>query len=106
MHSNRLISFWKDQTSFSIYVKGGTHIHIAYIIESSITHHNIGLIGSLFAPSLRGIITVENSAVLLATITFDLLLMICFGLLMGINRRIMVRYNLFKEGREDILDRH
>ena len=39
MHSNRLISFWKDQTSFSIYVKGGTHIHIAYIFEaaSSIT---------------------------------------------------------------------
>jgi len=27
MHSNRLISFWKDPNSGSIYVKGGTHIH-------------------------------------------------------------------------------
>ena len=41
----------------------------------------------------------------LATMVFDLLLMICFGLLIGINRRVLIRYNLIKEGKEKISER-
>jgi hypothetical protein len=103
MHSNRLISFWKDPKSESIYVKGGTHIHYAYIIGTA-TRLIISIlfIGGLFAGSREGIIQVDNSAAVLATMVFDLILMICFGLLIGINRRVLIRYNLIKEGKEKI----
>jgi hypothetical protein len=62
-------------------------------------------IGSLFTPSRRGIIYIDNSTTVLATIAFDLLLMISFGLLVGINRRILIRYNLIREGKEKILEK-
>ncbi|MGA9841634.1 MAG: hypothetical protein WBQ25_04915 [Nitrososphaeraceae archaeon] len=62
-------------------------------------------VGSLFVPSRRGVIDVNNSTVLLATIAFDLLLLICYGLLIGINRRVLARFNLIKEGKEEISDR-
>ena len=98
-----LISFWKDSKSDSIYVKGGTHIHYAYIIgTASRLIISILFIGGLFARSREGIIHVDNSAVVLATMVFDLLLMICFGLLIGINRKVLIRYNLIKEGKEKI----
>jgi len=32
MHSNRLISFWKDSKSGSIYVKGGEHTSIMHTL--------------------------------------------------------------------------
>ncbi|MGA9841953.1 MAG: hypothetical protein WBP64_01770 [Nitrososphaeraceae archaeon] len=103
LHSNRLISFWKDSKSGSIYVKGGTHIHLAYIIgTASRLIISVLFIGGLFTPSRRGIIFIDNSVAVLATVAFDLLLMICFGLLIGINRRILIRYNLIKEGKEKI----
>jgi hypothetical protein len=62
-------------------------------------------IGSLFSPSRRGIIYIDNSTVVLATIVFDLLLMISIGLLIGINRRILIRYNLIQEGKEKISEK-
>lgn len=103
MHSNRLISFWKDSESGSIYVKGGTHIHLAYIIgTASRLIISVLFIGGLFTSTRRGIIFVDNFIAVLATIVFDLLLMICFGLLIGINRRILIRYNLIKEGKEKV----
>ena len=103
MRSNRLISFWKDPNSSSIYVKGGTHIHYAYIIgTASRLIISVLFIGGLFARSREGIIHVDNSIAVLATMVFDLLLMICFGLLIGINRRVLIRYNLIKEGKEKI----
>ncbi len=106
MHSNRLISFWKDPNSGSIYVKGGTRIHYAYIIgTASRLIISVLFIGGLFASSREGIIHVDNSASVLATMAFDLLLMICFGLLIGINRRVLIRYNLIKEGKEEISER-
>jgi hypothetical protein len=61
-------------------------------------------IGSLFSPSRHGIIYVDTSTAVLATIVFDLLLMISLGLLMGINRRILIRYNLIEQGKEKILE--
>ena len=52
LHSNRLISFWKESKSGSIYVKGGTHIHIAYVIgTTSRIIISVLFIGSLFTPS-------------------------------------------------------
>jgi hypothetical protein len=63
---------------------------------------SILFIGSLFGPSQQGIIYVSNSTIVLATIAFDLLLMTSVGLLIGINRRILIRYNLINEGRENI----
>jgi hypothetical protein len=106
LYSNRLISFWKESKSGSIYVKGGTHIHIAYVIgTASRLIISVLFIGSLFTPSRRGIIYIDNSTTVLATIAFDLLLMISFGLLVGINRRILIRYNLIREGREKILEK-
>ena len=105
-HSNRLISFWKDSKSGSIYVKGGTHIHLAYVIgTASRIIISVLFIGSLFAPSRRGIIYIDSSTAVLATIVFDLLLMISVGLLIGINRRILIRYNLIKEGKEKISEK-
>jgi hypothetical protein len=102
-HSNRLISFWRDPNSGSIYVKGGTHIHYAYIIgTASRLIISVLFIGGLFAHSREGIIHVDNSAAVLATMVFDLLLMICFGLLIGLNRRVLIRYYLIKEGKEKI----
>jgi hypothetical protein len=62
-------------------------------------------IGSLFTPSRRGIIYIDNSTAVLATIVFDLLLMISVGLLIGINRRILIRYDLIKEGKENISEK-
>ena len=106
LHSNRLISFWKESKSASIYVKGGTHIHAVFVIGTA-TRIIISIlfIGSLFGPSQRGIIDASNSTVVIATIVFDLLLMISVGLLIGINRRILIRYNLINEGRENISEK-
>jgi hypothetical protein len=42
---------------------------------------------------------------MLATIAFDFLLVISLGLLIGINRRIFIRYNLINEGRENVLEK-
>jgi hypothetical protein len=106
LHSNRLMSFWKESKSGSIYVKGGTHIHLAYVIgTTSRIIISVLFIGGLFSPSRRGIIYIDESTLALATIVFDLLLMISVGLLIGINRRILIRYNLIKEGKEKISER-
>lgn len=72
-HSNRLISFWKEPESDLIYVRGGTHIHIAYVIgTASRLMISILFVGSLFVPSRRGIINVNSSTVLLATYASNL----------------------------------
>src|SRR6478672_13787542 len=103
LHSNRLISFWRESKSGSIYVKGGHHIHITYIIgTASRLIISFLFIGSLFGPSQQGIIYLDPSARVIATIVFDLLLLISIGLLIGINRRIFIRYNLIEEGKERI----
>jgi hypothetical protein len=106
LHSNRLISFWKESNSGSIYVKGGTHIHLAYVIgTASRIIISVLFIGGLFSPSRGGIIYIDNATVVLVTIVFDLLLMISIGLLIGINRRILIRYNCIKEGKEKISEK-
>jgi hypothetical protein len=106
LHSNRLMSFWKESKSGSIYVKGGTHIHLAYVIgTTSRIIISVLFIGSLFTPSRRGLIYIDNSTAVLATIVFDFLLMISVGLLIGINRRILIRYNLISQGRENISEK-
>ena len=103
LHSNRLISFWKETKSGSIYVKGGTHIHLAYVIGTT-TRIIISVlfIGSLFSPSKRGVIYVNSSTAIIATIIFDFLLVISVGLLIGINRRTLIRYKLIVDGKENI----
>jgi hypothetical protein len=58
-------------------------------------------IGSLFTSSRRGLIYIDNSTAVLATIVFDFLLMISVCLLIGINRRILIRYDLISEGKEN-----
>ena len=106
LHSNRLMSFWKEPKSASIYVKGGTHIHAVFVIgTASRIIISILFIGSLFGPSQQGIVYASDSTVMLATIVFDLLLMISVGMLIGINRRILIRYNLISEGRENISEK-
>lgn len=106
LHSNQLMSFWKESKSGSIYVKGGTHIHLAYVIgTTSRIIISVLFIGSLFTPSRGGLIHIDNSTAVLATIVFDLLLMISVGLLIGINRRILIRYNLISQGRENISEK-
>ena len=106
LHSNRLISFWRESKSGSIYVKGGTHIHFGYVIGTiSRIIISILFIGSLFSPSRRGLIYANNSTVEMATIAFDFLLIISLGLLIGINRRILVRYKLINEGRDNVLEK-
>jgi hypothetical protein len=106
LRSNRLMSFWKESKSDSIYVKGGTHIHAVFVIgTASRIIISVLFIGSLFSASHQGIIYASNSTVVLATIIFDLLLMISVGLLIGINRRILIRYNLINEGRENISEK-
>ena len=106
LRSNRLISFWKGSKPGSIYVKGGTHIHLVYAIgTTSRIIISILFIGSLFTPSRKGIIYIDNSTAVLTTIVFDLLLMISLGLLIGINRRILIRYNLISTGREKISEK-
>ena len=106
LHSNRLMSFWKESKSASIYVKGGTHIHAVFVI-GTVTRIIISIlfIGSLFGPSQRGLIDTSHSTVLFATIAFDFLLMISVGLLIGVNRRILIRYNLINEGKENISEK-
>jgi hypothetical protein len=106
LHSNRLISFWKNSKSGSIYVTGGTHIHLAYVIgTTSRIIISVLFVGSLFSPSKRGVIYINNSTAVLATIVFDLLLMISLGLLIGINRRTLIRYNLIKHGKDNVQER-
>ena len=95
-----------ESKSGSIYVKGGTHIHLAYVIgTTSRIIISVLFIGGLFTPSRRGIIYIDDSTLSLATIVFDLLLMISVGLLIGINRRILIRYNLIIEGKEKLLEK-
>jgi hypothetical protein len=106
LHSNRLMSFWKESKSASIYVKGAGHIHAVYVIgTASRIIISILFIGSLFGPSQQGIIYVSDSTIVLATKVFDLILMISVGLLIGINRRILIRYNLINERRENISEK-
>jgi len=106
LHSNRLISFWKNSKSGSIYVTGGTHIHLAYVIgTTSRIIISVLFVGSLFSPSKRGVIYINNSTAVLATIVFDLLLMSSLGLLIGINRRTLIRYNLIKHGKDNVQER-
>lgn len=106
LHSNRLMLFWKESKSASIYVKGAGHIHAVFVIgTTSRIIISILFIGSLFGSSRQGIIYASDSTVVLATIVFDLLLMISVGLLIGINRRILIRYNLINEGRENISEK-
>ena len=103
LHSNRLISFWKGSKSGSIYVTGGTHIHLAYVIgTTSRIIISVLFIGSLFSPNKGGVIYVNSSTTILVTIIFDLLLMISLGLLMGINRRTLIQYKLIMDGKENI----
>jgi len=103
LHSNRLISFWKGSKSGSIYVTGGTHIHLAYVIgTTSRIIISVLFIGSLFSLNKGGVIYVNSSTTILVTIIFDLLLMISLGLLMGINRRTLIRYKLIMDGKEKI----
>jgi hypothetical protein len=106
LHSNRLITFWKDSKSASIYAKGGTHMHAAFVIgTASRIIISVLFIGSLFGPSQHGIIYASSSTILLATIVFDLLLLISVGLLIGINRRLLTRYNLINDGKENISEK-
>jgi len=85
---------------------GGTHIHLAYVIgTASRIIISVLFAGSLFSPSKRGVIYVNSSTAVLATIVFDLLLMITLGLLIGINRRTLIRYNLIKDGEGSIQER-
>jgi hypothetical protein len=106
LHSNRLMSFWKESKSGSIYVKGGTHIHLAYVIgTTSRIIISVLFIGSLFTSSRRGLIYIDNSTAVLAAIVFDFLLMISVCLLIGINRRILIRYDLISEGKENISEK-
>lgn len=105
-HSNKFMSFWTDSKTGSIYVKGGTHIHLAYVIgTASRIIISVLFIGSLFTPSRHGIIYIDSSTTVLATVVFDMLLMISLGLLIGINRRILIRYNLINTGREKISEK-
>ena len=106
LHSNRLMSFWKDSKSGSIYATGGTHIHLVYVIGTvSRIIISVLFIGSLFTRARHGLIYVDNSTAVLVTIVFDSLLMISVGLLIGINRRILIRYNLIIEGKENISEK-
>jgi hypothetical protein len=106
LHSNRLMSFWKGSKSASIHVKGGTHIHTAFVIgTASRIIISMLFIGSLVGPHQQGIIYASNSTVVIATIVFYLLLMVSVGLLIGINRRILIRYSLIYEGRENISEK-
>ena len=94
---------YKSERDQKIATHSGTHVHYAYIIgTASRLIISVLFIGGLFAGSREGIIQVDNSAAVLATMVFDLILMICFGLLIGINRRVLIRYNLIKEGKEKI----
>jgi hypothetical protein len=63
------------------------------------------ILGSLSTPSRRGLIYIDNSTAVLATIVFYLILMISVGLLIVINRRIPFSYNLIKEGKEKISEK-
>ena len=103
LHSNRLISFWKETKSGSIYVKGGTHIHLAYVIGTT-TRIIISVLfmGSLFSPSKRGVIYVNSSTAIIATILFDFLLVISVGLWIGINKRTLIRSHLIVDGKENV----
>ena len=106
LHSNRLMSFWKESKSGSIYVKGGTHIHAVFVIGTATRMIvSILFIGSLFGPSQPVIIYTSNNAAVLANIVFDFLLLIYVGLIVGVNRRILIRYNLINEGRENISEK-
>ena len=106
LHSNRLMSFWKESKSGSIYATGGTHIHLVYVIGTvSRIIISVLFIGSLFTPSRQGIIYIDSSTTVLATVVSDFLLVISLGLLIGINRRILIRYNLISTGREKISEK-
>jgi hypothetical protein len=106
LHSNRLMSFWKESKSGSIYATGGTHIHLVYVIGTvSRIIISVLFIGSLFTRTRNGLIHVDNSTAVLITIAFDMLLMVSVGLLIGINRRILIRYNLIIDGKETISER-
>jgi len=91
------------QNPDSIYVKGGTHIHLAYVIgTTSRIVISVLFVGSLFSPSKRGVIYLNDTITVIATILTDLLFMISLGLLIGINRRTLIRYKLIMNGKEDI----
>jgi hypothetical protein len=106
LRSNRLMSFWKESKSGFIYATGGTHIHLVYVIGTVLRIIiSVLFIGSLFTRARHGLIYVDNSTAVLITIAFDMILMVSVGLLIGINRRILIRYNLIIEGKEAISEK-
>ena len=85
------------------YLCKGRNTHSSCICDrDKITHHNIGLVYWQFVHAKS---TRNNLHWWIATIVFDMLLMISIGLLIGINRRILIRYNLLKEGKEKISEK-
>ncbi len=106
LHSNRIMSFWKESKSGSIYATGGTHIHLVFVIGTvSRIIISVMFIGSLFSRTREGLIYIDNFTAVLITIAIDMLLMVSLGLLIGINRRIHIRYNLIIEGKESISEK-
>jgi hypothetical protein len=104
-YADRSLSFWKTPDD-SIYSKGGLAIHIVYIVSVVLrTVISLIFIGSgtfqfrvLESAQLAG----KSEMIILPLVVVDTFMVAGMGLLIGLNRRLLSRYRLIKQGKEKV----
>jgi hypothetical protein len=104
-YADRSLSFWKTPDG-SIYSKGGLLIHVVYIV-SVVLRFTVSLvfIGSKsfqFHIEEATQLASQSEIVGIAIIVVDTSMIFGFGLLVGLNRRLLKRYRLISQGKENV----
>ncbi|MEO9363121.1 MAG: hypothetical protein ABI348_04395 [Nitrososphaera sp.] len=101
-YSDKALRFWKTSDGV-IYSKGGTAIYMTYVGATAV-RIIVSMLGSstaMFVYSPAGA-QAAGPATTLAFIVSDFMLVLGAGLLVGLNRRINLHYNLIKKGEEAV----
>lgn len=103
-YADRSLSFWKTPDG-SVYSKGGLAIHIVYI-ASVVLRFAISLIfigsGSIQFHIESAQLASKTDIIIIAIVAVDNFMITGMGLLVGLNRRLLKRYRLIKQGNESV----
>lgn len=104
-YSDKALRFWKTADGV-IYSKGGTAIYMTYVgamaVRIIVSMLLLGSSTSMFFVYSPEGAQATGSATALAFIVSDFMLVLGAGLLVGLNRRIYLHYNLIKKGEEAV----
>ena len=104
-YADRSLSFWKTSDGI-IYSKGGLLIHIVYIVSVvlrfAISLAFIGSSSSQFHIEESTEPMSRSEVVGMAIVVVDSFVIFGMGLLVGLNRRLLKRYRLIRQGKENV----